>query len=168
MSKGVLGDYQYVVEAQPDSVYQVYKMTGLPNEDVEPYWVDEKLCCSCPAGEFGNDCKHVKMVERSLLGQEVSWRKALLLTRAYSKILKDQFQASVESVLQHKQPEATVRVSHLLVHGAIASADRPRLTVWQEYGRDVKLLLVIHAFWDRDRYEKSVQRILEKAGKSGS
>lgn len=167
MAKGVLGDYQYVVE-RLGSDHHVYKMMGLPNEVPSSYVVADDLNCSCKAGDFGNECKHIKMVERSLRGADIPWRKALFLSRAYARSLSAQYSAEVKVLLDHRTPEATTDISHLLVCGAIATEDRPRLTVWQEYGAESRLLMVVHAFWDPVRYERAVRAALAKLRAEGS
>lgn len=160
-TKPILGDCLYVVEAGDDEIHQVYKIIKDLNARPDPYVVDSDLTCTCMAGEQGRECRHSKMVSRTLLGNEVLWADAVRLTnQCLKKIMRQWENAQVQSLLDFKEPEETVRIAHALVCGALNETDQERLTIWTEVG---PLLVVFHVFQDPKRYARTLRRARKKS-----
>lgn len=163
-TKSVLGDCFYVLEAGENGSCLVYKVTGDNTRRPDPYVVNDALLCSCKAGEHGRECKHSKIAERSLVGNEVEWKTAKRLVDQWLRSVKAQWpDTHVESLLDHREPTETINIAHALVAGEDV-CERERLTLWMELG---PLLVVIHSFRDVDRCERALRSYKRKQKGSG-
>lgn len=164
--KFALNDCMYVIEADGDD-HLVYKFVKNVNARPDPYRVDHMGVCDCKAGEHGRECRHSKMISRVFRGKDVPWDDAVRLTDQFLKTVTKEFEgASVQALLEFKEPTEDVQLSHCLVHGAMNDTGRERLTVWTEHATDTRgpLLLVLHVFRDKERYERTL-RAAKKKGK---
>ena len=168
--KYALGDCMYVIEAEGDD-HLVYKIVKNINARPEPYRVNKQGVCNCKAGENGRDCRHSKMIDRVMPGIDVPWADAVRLTQQYLKTITKEFEgATAESLLELKEPTEMVNVSHCLIHNAMNDTGRERLTIWTEHATDRRgpLLLVLHVFRDKDRFDRTFRAAKKKAGKPAS
>ena len=148
-----------MVAAADDSSFQVYKILRSNEKRPEPYIVDTDLLCSCEAGEHGIECKHSKMADRTLIGNDVDWRTAKRLVDQWLRSVKATWpDARIESLLDYREPTKTINVAHALMSDA-GDMSHERLTLWMEIG---SLLLVVHSFRDTKRLERTLRKFKAK------
>jgi hypothetical protein len=149
----ILGGHVYVVEELDESSHRVCKLPkaeGTPEE----YTVDRDLVCSCRAGDFGNDCKHVAMVEGDLEGLSTAKRHAVGLLEGYlDKIREEWPRAQIVSLLPYK-PERRVTTATALSFGVLSAESAEKLVIWGEHKG---LLIRLYCFKERERYRRALR-----------
>lgn len=157
--KNILGGHVYVVEELDEGTLKVHKLPT-ENEAAEEYSIDDDGVCTCKAGEFGADCKHVAMADGSLVGLEMPKRKAARLIEEYLDKLREQWpRAQIVSLLDYK-PERRIEVGTALACGVLDEKSAEKLTIWGEYKG---LLIRMHCFKRRSRYRRALRIVRQRS-----
>jgi hypothetical protein len=148
VSRDVLLDCVYlVVPPSPEIPYtSVYKLTADP-KDRKNYQVSEDSC-SCEAGKFGNDCKHVQMALGRLVGPLVSKRRALRSILSIESAFKNC--ADVRAFLH--LPPRTREVRKAEAAAWVNSS--PNLGPYYEFWGSRETVVRIRCFTDKTEFER--------------
>lgn len=164
MAKSILGGYLYLVFAQPDKpgCWIVSKLEAGKKASANPdeYLVDENGVCSCRAAEFGNSCKHVQMVNKTLEGAEFNRTLAENILDDYLEVVRETIPgAAITSLLRFGKSKKVTKAT-ALGGGMLNGEATDRLDIW---GERKGLLVLVQIFRDRDKYRKTLKTIRYKS-----
>jgi len=156
IKKNVLGGSNYFVESLPGG-HRVHKIVPKWNED---YFVDADGSCDCKASEFGNTCKHQGLAAGSLRSLLPFARDAAdELVEDYLDLFRGDFpNGRLVSAVRYK-PAGDVWNGTALGYNVTTKNVEAKSTLWTEYKG---LLLRIHCFRDKDRYEQALTAIRQQ------
>jgi hypothetical protein len=149
--KTVLSGHIYIVE-HTNYGFLVHKV---PNEGENKlaYAVDRNGYCECPAGEHGNECKHVAMTDGVLEGPKVSKGKARRTLEAWLDKAREEVPTAKFTNLMRFKKGASVGVATAIATKFEVGCDAPRFTLWTEIEG---LLIRVHVFKDPARYRAAL------------
>ena len=154
IKKHLLDNHVYLVEERPlgNAVHKV-PSPGTEEQAVVYNILDDDGQCQCRAAEFGNVCKHQRMVNGTLEKELMDVRDADKILEDYLEKLRAQWpKAQIVSLLHYKR-ETKVGSAAALACGVLSEHSAEKLTVWSELG---PLLIRVHCFKDRARYRKAL------------
>lgn len=151
--KRALGGFIYVVEPLSDGRHRVWKMPGKEGGPETMYEIDIDGVCSCPAGEFGNECKHVQLVEGRFEGEEITRRVANLRLEEYFErfVLPRWPDAKIVSLTRYGKSKKVRRGTALATGVLNGEGDYDQTTIWTEFG---DMVMRIHVVRDRAEFKR--------------